>query len=56
MFGSALLEVAIGIVTLYVVLSLVCSSVQEALESFLRQRAANLEAGIRNLLENPDTV
>lgn len=56
MFGSALLEVAIGVVTLYLVLSLVCSSAQEALESFLKNRGRNLEQGIKNLLNDDDWV
>jgi len=51
-----LLDVAIGLVFIYLLLSLICSSVNEGLESFLRNRAIDLEAGIRRLLgDKPGT-
>lgn len=51
MFGSAILETAIGVVFVFLLVSLVCTSVREALESVLRARAAFLERGIRELLQ-----
>lgn len=45
-----LLDIAIGLVFVYLLLSLICSSLNEGLESLLRNRANDLEAGIRNLL------
>src|SRR5215472_3701835 len=48
--GFPLLDVAIGMAFIYLLLSLICSSVSEGLESFLRNRATDLESGIRNLL------
>jgi hypothetical protein len=45
-----LLDIAIGLIFVYLLLSLICSSLSEGLESFLRNRANDLEAGIRNLL------
>jgi hypothetical protein len=50
MFGSAILDVAIGIVFIYVVLSMMCSAIREGLEAFIKSRSAALEYGIRELL------
>jgi cell division septation protein DedD len=52
-FGSTLLEVAIGIVFVYLLLSLLCSALSELLEAFIKYRSRDLEKGIRNLLDNP---
>jgi hypothetical protein len=49
--GNAALEVLIGLFFLYFLLSLVCSSVNEAISSVLKLRAQNLEQGIRSLLD-----
>ncbi len=50
MFGSDILEVAIGIVFVFLIVSIVCSAVREGLEAILKTRAAYLEHGIRELL------
>ena len=50
MFGSDILEVAIGIVFVFLIISIVVSAIREGLESILKTRAAYLEAGIRELL------
>jgi hypothetical protein len=50
MFGSEVLEVVIGVVFVFLVVSIICSSVREGLESLLKTRAAYLEHGIRELL------
>lgn len=50
MFGSDILDVAIGIVFVFLIISIVCSAIREGLESILKTRAAYLEAGIRELL------
>jgi len=52
-FGSAILEVAIGIVFVYLLVSIICSSIREGVEAFLKTRAAYLERGIRELLHDP---
>ncbi|MGH7463419.1 MAG: hypothetical protein ACREMA_20615, partial [Longimicrobiales bacterium] len=52
MFGSAILEVAIGIVFVYALVAIICSSIREAIESVLKSRAAQLEYGIRQLLHD----
>lgn len=54
LFGSTLLEVAIGVVFVYLLVSLLCSAVNELLEAWLRYRARYLEQGIRQLLGDPD--
>ncbi|AHG88848.1 hypothetical protein J421_1311 [Gemmatirosa kalamazoonensis] len=54
MFGSQILEVAIGLVLVYLVLALIASSVREGAESFLKSRAVQLERGIREMLHDPD--
>ncbi len=50
MFNSNILDVAIGLIFVFLTLSLVCSAANEGIESFLKQRAKNLEKGIRELL------
>ncbi len=54
MFGSQVLEVAIGLVFVYLLLSLLCSALNELIEAWLKNRAKNLEKGIRNLLSDPE--
>lgn len=50
MFGSSILEVAIGLILVFLLLSLIASAVQEAIESLLKARGIHLERGIRELL------
>jgi hypothetical protein len=52
-FGSSVLDVAIGLILVYLIISLVCTAANEALASFFRWRANNLREGIRNLLDGP---
>ena len=54
MFGSQVLEVAIGLVLLYLLLSLICSSIREGIEAWQKARAVDLERGIRELLHDRD--
>jgi len=53
-FGSEILDVAIGLILLFLILSLVCSSVKEALETVFKYRARDLERGIRELFGDLD--
>lgn len=53
MLGSTLLDVLIGLVLIYFVLSLTCSAAVELLAGFLRSRAINFKAAICNLLAEP---
>lgn len=54
MLGSEILEVAIGLILVYLLLSFICSAVREGLEGWLRTRAVHLERGIRELLNDLD--
>ena len=53
MFGSSILEVAIGVTFVYLLLSLICTALNEAIASLLEKRGANLFEGIKNLLNDP---
>ena len=50
MFGSEILDVAIGVVLMFLATSLISSAVNELVEAFLKNRARDLERGIRELL------
>ncbi|TMD22621.1 MAG: hypothetical protein E6J04_21535, partial [Chloroflexi bacterium] len=51
MFGSYILEVAIGLVFVYMLVSLLCSTINEqVIARFFNLRANTLEAGIKNML------
>jgi hypothetical protein len=52
MFNSAMLEVAIGVVFVYVLFATFCTVVREVLEGFLKTRAAYLDRGVRELLHD----
>ena len=49
MFGSVVLDVAIGMAFVYLLLSLIASVIQEMLSAFMQLRPANLERGLRSL-------
>lgn len=53
MFGSSILEVAIGVIFVYLLLSLISSGINEWIASILNKRGENLFDGIRNLLNDP---
>src|SRR5690349_8362174 len=53
LFGSNILEVGIGMVFVYLLLSLLCSALGELIESFLRYRYKDLKKGIGKLLQDP---
>ena len=55
MFGSRILEVAIGIIFIFLV-SMICSAIREGIESWVKSRAAFLEHGIRELLHDRHAV
>src|SRR5437764_2313332 len=50
MFNSQILDVAIGLIFVYLLLSLICSAANEIIEIALKKRAIDLERGIRELL------
>jgi len=51
MFGSALLDVALGMIFVYLLLSLICTAANEVIEGILKNRALDLERGLRELLD-----
>lgn len=54
MIGSGILDVAIGIIFLYLLLSLLCTTVTEGIARILALRSSNLKEGLRNVLNDPD--
>jgi hypothetical protein len=53
MFGSAVLDVAIGITFIYIVWSLACTQINEWIARLMAMRANTLEDGIRHILNDP---
>jgi hypothetical protein len=53
MFGSNVLEVAIGVIFVYLLLSLICTALNEGIASLLDKRSDNLFEGVKNLLNDP---
>lgn len=54
MFGSEIIDVVIGMIFVFLVLSLVCSAANEIIEAWLNKRADYLEKGISELLTDKD--
>lgn len=53
MFNSAIVDVVIGMIFVYLLLSLMCSAANELIELWLKNRATDLERGLRELLNDP---
>jgi hypothetical protein len=51
MLGSEILDVAVGVIFVFLLVSLIASAIREGLEGWLKTRASHLEAGIRELLQ-----
>ena len=54
MFNSGILDVAVSLIFIYLLLSLVCTAINEAIEGVLKRRASTLEQGIREILSDED--
>jgi hypothetical protein len=50
---GSVLDVAIGVIFVYLVLSLLCTTINEGVATVLNQRGKNLFEGIKNLLNDP---
>lgn len=50
---NAALDVAIGLILMYLMLSLLCTIINEYIASKLKLRAANLAAGLQEILDDP---
>jgi len=55
MFGSTVVDVAIGLVFVYLLLAIICTSANELLSGVTKSRATLLTEGIRQLLGNQPT-
>ena len=53
MFQNAAIDVAIGLVLMYLVLSLLCTVVNEFLANKFDLRSKSLAAGLKELLDDP---
>lgn len=56
MFGSEVLDVALGLVLVFLLMSLVLTAVQEVIESWLRSRAGDLNRAVHELLQADDAL
>lgn len=56
MFGSVILDVAVGLVIVYLLLSLISASVREWAAGILRTRSSTLHQGLNELLADPKLV
>jgi hypothetical protein len=52
MFNATVVNVAIGMIFVYLLLSLICTALLEVIAAVFRLRAKNLEAGIRSLFSD----
>src|SRR3954454_1974665 len=52
-FGLPILDIAIGLVFMYLLLALICTAANEFIAGVIHARAKNLVMGITNLLEHP---
>jgi hypothetical protein len=53
MSQNAIIDIAIGLVLMYLVLSLVCTVINEFIATFKDWRSSSLEAGVKKLLDDP---
>jgi len=56
MFGSVVLEVIIGLVLVYFIMSVICSAINEWIARIFTMRAKTLEAGIKGLLSDNENL
>jgi cell fate (sporulation/competence/biofilm development) regulator YmcA (YheA/YmcA/DUF963 family) len=52
MFGLQVLDIALGLIFVYLLLSIICTAVNELIAGWLNLRAKNLSQGIDNLLKD----
>jgi hypothetical protein len=52
MFGLQIIDIAIGLIFIYLILALTCTAVNELIASWLDRRTNNLFQGLRNLLSD----
>jgi hypothetical protein len=54
MLGSWVLEVAIGLIFVFLLFSTICAALREGIEAWTKTRAAYLERGLREMLHDKD--
>ncbi len=54
MFDSAILEVTIGLIFIFLILALMCSAIHEMIATFFTWRSKTLKDGIKTMLSDPD--
>ena len=54
MFGSTMIDVAIGLVFIFFILSMIASHINEMIAGRFKWRSKDLHAGIHNMLSDPD--
>lgn len=52
MFGSQIIDIGIGLITLFLLLSLICSSIKEGFETFMKYRSKDLERGLVEMFDD----
>lgn len=56
MFGSEILEIALGLVFVYLLASMACSAIREGIAKILKTRAKNLEKELLDILKSTELV
>jgi hypothetical protein len=56
MFNSSVLDIAIGLVLVYLLISILLTSVSETIEAFLKSRASDLEHALSELFQGDQTM
>lgn len=56
MFQNAVLDIAIGLVLMYLMLSLICTVVNEFIATLARLRAKTLKSGLAQMIDDPDLL
>lgn len=56
MLGSSVIDIAIGMIFIYLLLSLICSAANEIIERYSKKRAKDLEKGLKEMLRTDALV
>src|SRR5689334_20905936 len=56
MFQNAVIDVAIGLILMYLMLSLLCTVVNEFIATKLKLRSRTLEDALKKLIDDPTTL
>ncbi len=56
MFGSDVLDIAVGMAFVFLLLSIICSALSEFIETLAKNRAQDLERGLRELIGDPQNA